>query len=165
MDTKISIMWTDEQLTANGWTAEQIASYHNEQKVPETPAITENLNNQEIIPEIANVFESQTIEESFPNLNESKENLGNFLQNSAGNPTITAILMAALVILVPFSLYSISSSEGAQGPSGENGTAGINGTDGSSFHLVLSIDTLPNCDDSTNDQIFFLASQSMFQVC
>ena len=158
-------MWTDEQLTANGWTAEQIATYHSEQKMLETPAITDNPINQEIMPQITNVSESQTIEESFANLNEPKENLGNFLQKSGGNPIITAILMAALVIIVPFSLYSISSSEGAQGPTGEEGTAGINGTDGSSFHLALSIETLPNCDDSTNDQIFFIASQSMFQVC
>jgi len=158
-------MWTDEQLTANGWTAEQISTYHSEQKILEKQAITDNPINQEIIPQITNVSESQTIEESFANLNEPKENLGNFLQKSGGNPTITAILMAALVIIVPFSIYSISSSEGAQGPSGEEGTAGVNGTDGSSFHLVLSIETLPNCDDSTNDQIFFIASQSMFQVC
>jgi ELWxxDGT repeat protein len=152
-------MWTDEQLAAQGWTNEQIATYRAEEASQVVNAVTdgvipEAINGEVALPETASPVLQETFEArikgDIPNINST---------------SISAILLVAMLVLVPFSLYSISNAEGTQGPPGEIGTAGTNGSDGSSFHLVPSLDGLPACDTSLNNQIFFIAADAGFQVC
>ena len=152
-------MWTDEQLAAQGWTNEQIAIYRAEEASQVVKAVTdgvipEAINGDVALPETASPVLQETFEArikgEIPKINST---------------SISAILLVAMLVLVPFSLYSISNAEGTQGPPGEIGTAGTNGSDGSSFHLVPSSDSLPACDTSLNNQIFFIAADAGFQVC
>ena len=144
-------MWTDEQLRSQGWTDEQIAIHRSEETANINPA---SLVEQPSISQQSEPHFSETL--GIPKAN---------VKSTLDGLNMPAILMATLLVLVPFSLYSISNAEGKQGPSGENGASGMNGSDGSSFHLVTSIDTLPRCDSSINNQIFFIASEASFQVC
>ena len=147
-------MWTDEQLHDQGWTVEQIATYRTEEASEVISVVPESVISETVAPGNAPAL----LEDTFV---ASKKAIGPMMSNS----TMTAILMAALLAIVPFSLYSISNAEGTQGPSGDAGISGMNGSDGSSFHLVTSADLLPTCDDSINNQIFFIAVDAAFQVC
>ena len=144
-------MWTDEQLREQGWTDEQIASRRVDQAAEIVTTPTE-------VPEVST---------SIPIVEEKIEALGNPLESSgfASSMPASAIFLAAMLVLVPFSIYSISNAEGIEGASGNDGMNGSNGTDGSSFHLVVTADELETCDEDLNNQIFFIASQAMFQVC
>jgi len=144
-------MWTDEQLREQGWTDEQIASRRVDQAAEIVTTPTE-------VPEVST---------SIPIVEQKIEALGNPLKSSgfASSMPASAILLAAMLVLVPFSIYSISNAEGIEGASGNDGMNGSNGTDGSSFHLVVTADELETCNEDLNNQIFFIASQAMFQVC
>jgi len=146
-------MWTDEQLREQGWTDEQIAIRRVEQAVEIATTQTE-------LPEVST---------SIPIVEEKIEALGNPLGSSGFASSMpapmSAILLVAMLVLVPFSIYSISNAESIEGASGNDGMNGSNGTDGSSFHLVESTNQLPSCDSSIDNQIFFVASQSGFQIC
>ena len=144
-------MWTDEQLHEQGWTDEQIASRRVDQAAEIVTTPTE-------VPEVST---------SIPIVEQKIEALGNPLESSgfASSMPASAIFLAAMLVLVPFSIYSISNAEGIEGASGNDGMDGSNGTDGSSFHLVVTADELETCDEDLNNQIFFIASQAMFQVC
>ena len=152
-------MWTDEQLLEQGWTREQIDVHRTEQAITsEFVSPVENETTQQLAP---------VVESIPPSLIESKD--VDIISESTGfsglSPGLSAIMMAAILVIVPFSLYSISTAEGTQGEVGNDGGNGVNGTDGSSFHLVESTNQLPSCDSSINNQIFFVASQSGFQIC
>ena len=146
-------MWTDEQLREQGWTDEQIAIRRMEQAAEIATMQTE-------LPQAST---------SIPIVEEKIETVGNSLGSSVFASSIpapvSAILLAAMLALVPFSMYSISNAEGIEGPSGNDGANGSNGTDGSSFHLVVTAAELEPCNGDLNNQIFFIASQAMFQVC
>ena len=146
-------MWTDEQLREQGWTDEQIAIRRVEQAAEIATTQTE-------LPEVST---------SIPIVEEKIEALGNPLGSSGFASSMpapmSAILLVAMLVLVPFSIYSISNAESIEGASGNDGMNGSNGTDGSSFHLVESTNQLPSCDSSIDNQIFFVASQSGFQIC
>jgi len=144
-------MWTDEQLREQGWTDEQIASRRVDQAAEIVTTPTE-------VPEVST---------SIPIVEQKIEALGNPLESSgfASSMPASAIFLAAMLVLVPFSIYSISNAEGIEGASGNDGMNGSNGTDGSSFHLVVTADELETCNEDLNNQIFFIASQAMFQVC
>ena len=146
-------MWTDEQLREQGWTDEQIAIRRMEQAAEIATMQTE-------LPQAST---------SIPIVEEKIETVGNSLGSSGFASSIpapvSAILLAAMLVLVPFSIYSISNAEGIEGPSGNDGMNGSNGTDGSSFHLVVTAAELEPCNGDLNNQIFFIASQAMFQVC
>ena len=138
-------MWTDEQLTEQGWTQEQIKTRRIEQ-VSEAAANVESIApTLPVMPVASNEME---------------------LTSSNGiPPVLSAILLGAMLLIVPFSLYSISNAEGTQGPAGTDGLSGVNGTAGSSFHLVETSSALPNCDETIDSQIFFIAAEASFQVC
>ena len=146
-------MWTDEQLREQGWTDEQIAIRKVEQAAEIATTQTE-------LPEVST---------SIPIVEEKIEALGNPLGSSGFASSMpapmSAILLVAMLVLVPFSIYSISNAEGIEGASGNDGMNGSNGTDGSSFHLVITAAELETCNEDLNNQIFFIASQTMFQVC
>ena len=152
-------MWTDEQLSEQGWTEAQIATYRTEEATQAIEAAADSM-----IPETVNT-ESTHPAKMLPALDETFEAPEKATQKMLSQSSIPAIVLVAMLVLVPFSLYSISNAEGTQGPSGEIGMAGTNGTDGSSFHLVTSADVLPECDASVNNQIFFIAVDAAFQVC
>ena len=146
-------MWTDDQLREQGWTDQQIASRRVEQAAEITPTPTvlpvENTPTpiiQEKIEDVSKPISISSIVSSMPR-------------------PVPAILLAAMLLLVPFSTYSISNAEGIEGSSGSDGINGLNGTDGSSFHLVVTASELQDCNDTLNNQIFFIASESVFQVC
>jgi len=152
-------VWTDEQLLEQGWTREQIDVHRTEQAITsEVVSPVENEISQKLAPVVESIPSS---------LVESKD--VDIISESTGfsglSPGLSAIMMAAILVIVPFSLYSISTAEGTQGEVGNDGGNGVNGTDGSSFHLVESTNQLPSCDSSINNQIFFVASQSGFQIC
>ena len=147
-------MWTDEQLLDQGWTVEQITTYRAEKAAEVISTVPESVIPATVNPE----HSSPMLEDTFV---APMKAVGPIMSNS----TMTAILMATLLAIVPFSLYSISNAEGTQGPPGDAGISGINGSNGSSFHLVASADILPTCDDSINSQIFFIAVDAAFQVC
>jgi ELWxxDGT repeat protein len=146
-------MWTDEQLREQGWTDEQIAIRRVEQAAEIATIQTE-------LPEVST---------SIPIVGEKIEALSTPLGSSgiaSSMPApMSAILLAAMLVLVSFSIYSISNAEGIEGASGNDGMNGSNGTDGSSFHLVVTAAELQTCNEDLNNQIFFIASQAMFQVC
>ena len=146
-------MWTDEQLREQGWTDEQIAIRRVEQAAEIATTQTE-------LPEVST---------SIPIVGEKIEALSTPLGSSgiaSSMPApMSAILLAAMLVLVSFSIYSISNAEGIEGASGNDGMNGSNGTDGSSFHLVVTAAELQTCNEDLNNQIFFIASQAMFQVC
>ena len=69
-----------------------------------------------------------------------------------------------MMIIAPLSLYGVFTG-GPEGPAGVSGEQGANGTAGSSFHLVQTSADLPTCDESVNNQIFFVADDYGFEVC
>ncbi len=152
-------MWTDEQLLAQGWTNEQIATHRAEEAPKGIAPAAESL-----VPEPLSV-EPISAEPAPAMLADTFEAPVKTTSPMTPNSTMSAIFLVAMLVLVPFSLYSISSAEGTQGPSGDIGAAGTNGTDGSSFHLVTSADALPTCDEGIDNQIFFIAVDAAFQVC
>ena len=74
------------------------------------------------------------------------------------------ILIVCMMIIAPLSLYGVFTG-GPEGPAGVSGEQGENGTEGSSFHLVQVSADLPTCDESVNNQIFFVANDNGFEVC
>ena len=152
-------MWTDEQLTEQGWSVEQIATYRTEEATQAVTAAADR-----VISETINLEPAHS-DKILPALDGRSEAPMKGAPQMLTQSPISAILLVAMLVLVPFSLYSISNAEGTQGPSGESGIAGINGSDGSSFHLVSSTDALPVCDAAVNNQIFFIAVDAAFQVC
>ena len=74
------------------------------------------------------------------------------------------ILIVCMMIIAPLSLYGVFTG-GPEGPAGVSGEQGANGTAGSSFHLVQTSADLPTCDESVNNQIFFVADDYGFEVC
>ena len=152
-------MWTDEQLLAQGWTNEQILTHRAEEASKEIVHAAESL-----VPEPLSV-EPIPAESAPGMLGETFDAPVKTPSPITANSTMPAIFLVAMLVLVPFSLYSISNAEGTQGPSGDMGASGTNGTDGSSFHLVTSSDALPPCDADIDNQIFFIAVEASFQVC
>lgn len=130
-------MWTDEQLIEQGWTPDQIAQHRAEEAVNQAP-----------------------VEDGFPIV---EDKTAGMLQDPTGwaglSPTLSAVLIGAMFIMVPFSMYS------AWGASGQPGPAGEDGEDGSSFHLVDTSASLPECTEDLNNQIFYVAFEYGFQVC
>ena len=152
-------MWTDEQLLAQGWTNEQITTHRAEEASKDIAQVAESLVSEPLSVEPIPTEPSPAIfAETFEAPSKTTSPL-------TANSTVPAILLVAMLVLVPFSLYSISNAEGTQGPAGDVGTAGTNGSDGSSFHLVTTADTLPQCNADVNNQIFFIAVDAAFQVC
>jgi len=156
-------VWTDEQLLEQGWTREQIDLHRSDQATKiDAEAITnvsDNLEDvQQLVPEVEDIPSS---------LVESKDlsSLAKKVGFAGFSPGLSAVLMSAIIVLVPISIYSMSTTEGIQGEAGADGGDGANGTNGSSFHLVESTNQLPICDSSIDNQIFFIASESGFQVC
>ena len=146
-------MWTDDQLREQGWTDEQIAIRRVEQAA-----------------EMATIPTELPVENTpIPIVKEKIEAVSNPIGTSGIASSMPgpmpAIILAAMLLLVPFSIYSISNAEGIEGASGNDGMNGSNGTDGSSFHLVVTASELQDCNDGLNNQIFFIASDSVFQVC
>jgi hypothetical protein len=152
-------MWTDEQLLAQGWTKEQIATHRAEEASKGIAQVAESLVSEPLSVESISTEPSPAMfAETFEASNKTTSPL-------TANSIVPAILLVTMLVLVPFSLYSISNAEGTQGPPGDIGTAGTNGSDGSSFHLVTSVDALPQCNADVNNQIFFIAVDAAFQVC
>ena len=150
-------MWTDEQLIQQGWTQEQIAQYRIEQDV-------QNISKEIEMPD--SVIETQnsmvnSVNESFaPDIGTMAISGSSFFKDKT-----QTILIAFMMVIAPLSLYSAFFSEGAEGPAGVVGKQGENGTAGSSFHLVQNSADLPICDESINNQIFFVADANGFEVC
>ena len=136
-------MWTDEQLLAQGWTQEQINDWRQEQEIEQVDSITEA------------PFEIVEDKSEFPSINKS--------ENSPDK--IQILLITCMLVIAPLSLYSSFFTEAQKGLDGKDGNSGQNGTDGSSFHLVQDSSSLPVCDDSIENQIFFVADISGFEVC
>ena len=156
-------MWTDEQLLEQGWTQPQIDQWRNEQQSPaaDIPAVHEPampLPTSEPTTAVATPEPSIPIAETKP---------GSLSGISAGisSEKTQLILIVIMLVVAPLSLYSSLFAEGPTGAQGEEGVAGVNGTAGSSFHLVLSGEELPTCDQTINNQIFFVADVSGFEVC
>ena len=156
-------MWTDEQLLEQGWTQPQIDQWRSEQQPPvaDIPAVQEPampLPAHEPTTAVATPEPSIPIAETKP---------GSLSGVSAGisSEKTQLILIVIMLVVAPLSLYSSLFAEGPTGPQGEEGVAGENGTAGSSFHLVLSGEELPTCDQTINNQIFFVADVSGFEVC
>ena len=138
-------MWTDEQLLEQGWTQEQIEQWKSEQ-TPQVEAVE-------------SVVESQ--------FEPVQEKVGSSLTGSSSllNDKTQIVVIVLMLVVAPLSLYSSLFAEGPEGPQGDSGQAGVNGTAGSSFHLIASGEELPLCDATLQDQIFFVADVSGFQVC
>ena len=156
-------MWTDEQLLEQGWTQPQIDQWRSEQQPPaaDFPAVQETampLPTSEPTTPVATPEPSIPIAETKP---------GSLSGGFAGlsSEKTQLILVVIMLVVAPLSLYSSLFAEGPTGPQGEEGVAGENGTAGSSFHLVLSDEELPTCDQTINNQIFFVADVSGFEVC
>ncbi|MDP6234155.1 MAG: hypothetical protein QF839_08270, partial [Candidatus Poseidoniaceae archaeon] len=130
-------MWTDEQLIEQGWTPDQIAQHRAEEAAAQAP-----------------------VEGEFPIVEDKTPGLLDGSTGWAGlSPTLSAVLIGAMFIMVPFSMYSAWAANGQPGP------AGADGEDGSSFHLVDSAASLPECTEELNNQIFYVAFEYGFQVC
>ena len=143
-------MWTDEQLLAQGWTQAQIEQYRIEQVIQETPkevGLTQTIPTGDQNAELAQSTASKS-----------------GLTSLFANKTQT-VLVVCMLVLFPLSMYSTLFAEGPQGPQGDAGEQGDNGTVGSSFALVLSTGDLPPCDESIQNQIFFIADEAGFNVC
>ena len=159
-------MWTDEQLAQNGWTEEQIAQYRIEQEIAESPK--------------ENQIPDQTTESQLPGpgnldmpaaVSENKVlETADFADSKViSTPSMLqdktqTILIICMMIIAPLSVAGIFIG-GPEGPAGETGEQGVNGEAGSSFHLVQNSGDLPVCDESVNNQIFFVASDNGFEVC
>jgi len=141
-------VWTDEQLHGQGWTQEQINQWRIDQGI-----------------QLETVTSVEAVRNTLPGVVDSKPGsvhagAATFFQNKT-----QLILVVCMLIVAPLSLYSSLLAEGPQGPAGEEGQQGENGTAGSSFHLVQSFSDLPVCDETLQNQIFFVANQSSFSVC
>ena len=159
-------MWTDEQLAEQGWSQEQIAQYRIQQDIAESPK--ENL-----IPEQAteSQFTNSGNPDSLTTVNASNNLQTGGLADSKLTSTASmfqdktqTILIVCMMIIAPLSLYGVF-TEGPEGPAGVTGEQGENGTAGSSFHLVQTSADLPTCDESVNNQIFFVADDYGFEIC
>ncbi len=159
-------MWTDEQLAEQGWSQEQIAQYRIQQDIAESPK--ENL-----IPEQAteSQFTNSGNPDSLTTVNASNNLQTGGLADSKLTSTASlfqdktqTILIVCMMIIAPLSLYGVFTG-GPEGPAGVSGEQGANGTAGSSFHLVQTSADLPTCDESINNQIFFVADDYGFEVC
>ena len=138
-------MWTDEQLLEQGWTQEQIEQWKSEQ-TPQVEAV------------------ESVVESQFEPVQEKVDSpFGG--QSSLFQDKTQIVIIVLMLVIAPLSLYSTLFAEGPEGPQGDSGQAGVNGTAGSSFHLIASGEELPLCDASLQDQIFFVADVSGFQVC
>ena len=147
-------MWTDEQLKEQGWTQPQIDQW----RIEQPPLVETVLATPEPAVPITSTEPSIPIAETKPGLLSSA--------TTGITPDKTQIVLIVIMLIVaPLSLYSSLFAQGPTGPQGEDGLAGENGTAGSSFHLVLTNDELPTCDQSINNQIFFVADVSGFEVC
>ena len=160
------LMWTDEQLAEQGWSPEQIAQYRIEQEIAESPK-------ENIIPEQAT--ESQFTSAEHLDANTSVTASNNLQTEGLADSKLTStasmfqdktqtILIVCMMIIAPLSLYGVFTG-GPEGPAGVSGEQGENGTAGSSFHLVQNSADLPTCDESINNQIFFVADDYGFEVC
>lgn len=138
-------MWTDEQLLEQGWTQEQIEQWKSEQ-TPQVEAV-ESVGESQFEPV------QEKVDSSFGD------------QSSLFLDKTQIVVIVLMLIIAPLSLYSSLFAEGPEGPQGESGQAGVNGTAGSSFHLIASGEELPLCDAVLQDQIFFVADVSGFQIC
>ena len=138
-------MWTDEQLLEQGWTQEQIEQWKSEQ-TPQVEAV------------------ESVVESQFEPVQEKVDSpFGG--QSSLFQDKTQIVIIVLMLVIAPLSLYSTLFAEGPEGPQGDSGQAGVNGTAGSSFHLIASGEELPLCDALLQDQIFFVADVSGFQVC
>ena len=143
-------MWSDQQLLEQGWTQAQIDQYRIEQVIQETPkevGLTQTILTGDQNAELAQSTASKS-----------------GLTSLFANKTQT-VLVVCMLVLFPLSMYSTLFAEGPQGPQGDAGEQGENGTTGSSFALVLSAGDLPPCDESIQNQIFFIADEAGFNVC
>ena len=138
-------MWSDEQLLEQGWTHDQIKQWRLEQQ----PSVESASNVSDQLPEIADVKP------------DSLQGVGSIFSQDKTQ----ILVIVCMLIIAPLSIYTSLFAEGPEGPSGDTGAPGENGTDGSSFHLVMTSDDLPNCDQSIENQIFFVAEVSGFEVC
>ena len=71
-------------------------------------------------------------------------------------------------ILFSFLMITMSMAgclSGDTGADGEEGVAGPVGEAGSSLHLVVTADELPDCNTTLLGQIFFVSGEGAFQVC
>ena len=150
-------MWSDDELYAQGWTQDQINQYRMGEEVQ--PISKENEVLSSVVetqsPIIAPVAQSLAPTTEAVTMNDSS-----LFQNKS-----QTILIVCMMIIAPLSLYSSFFAEGPEGPPGESGERGENGTAGSSFHLVQNSVDLPTCDDSIQNQIFFVAEDFGFEVC
>lgn len=138
-------MWSDEQLLEQGWTHDQIKQWRMEQQ-PSVESVS-NVSGQ--LPEIVDV-KPDSLQVAGSIFSQDKTQI---------------FVIVSMLIIAPLSIYTSLFAEGPEGPSGDTGAPGENGTDGSSFHLVLTSGDLPNCDQSIENQIFFVAEVSGFEVC
>ena len=159
-------MWTDEQLAEQGWSTEQIAQYRiqldiaespKENQIPEQGIEGQFLNHENLDSHTTvigdNDFEKGVLSDTKLTSNPS------FFQDKT-----QTILIVCMMIIAPISLYGVFTG-GPEGPAGVSGERGVNGTAGSSFHLVQTSTDLPLCDESIDNQIFFVADNYGFEVC
>ena len=149
-------MWTDEQLLEQGWSQEQIAQYRIEQEIVDAP---KEIEVPETIVENQPEIQTPAVESSPTTVDQLGINGSSLFQDKT-----QTILIVCMMVIAPLSLYGVF-TEGPEGPSGVSGEQGDNGTAGSSFHLVQNSADLPTCDESINDQIFFVADDYGFEVC
>ena len=147
-------MWTDEQLLEQGWNQDQIAQYRIEQEIQATP---KQLDAPETVVETQPIVTNPVVE-STPSTVDSVATSSLFQDKTQ------TILIVCMMIIAPLSLYGVFTG-GPEGPAGVTGEQGENGTAGSSFHLVQTSADLPTCDESVNNQIFFVADDYGFEVC
>ena len=159
-------MWTDEQLAEQGWSKEQIAQYRIQQDIAESPK-------ENVVPEQAteSQFADSGNSDSLSTVTASKNlhSEGSADSKLTSTPSMfqdktQTILIVCMMIIAPLSLYGVFTG-GPEGPAGVSGEQGENGTAGSSFHLVQTSADLPTCDESVNEQIFFVANDNGFEVC
>ena len=159
-------MWTDEQLAEQGWSKEQISQYRIQQDIAESPK-------KNVIPEQAteSQFTGSGNSDSLTTVTASNNlhSEGSADSKLASTPSMfqdktQTILIVCMMVIAPLSLYGVFTG-GPEGPAGVSGEQGENGTAGSSFHLVQTSADLPTCDESVNEQIFFVANDNGFEVC
>ena len=149
-------MWTDEQLLEQGWSQEQIAQYRIEQEIETTP---KEIEVPEATVEAEPEIQTPIVEPSSTTVDQPGISGSSLFQDKT-----QTILIVCMMVIAPLSLYGVFTG-GPEGPSGVSGEQGENGTAGSSFHLVQNSADLPTCDESINNQIFFVADDYGFEVC
>ena len=159
-------MWTDKQLAQNGWSEEQIAQYRIEQEIAESPKENQipDQTTESQLPNPVNLDTHATVGEN--KVLETADFADSKLMSTPSmfQDKTQTILIICMMIIAPLSVAGIFIG-GPEGPAGESGEQGVNGEAGSSFHLVQNSDDLPICDESVDNQIFFVASDSGFEVC